>query len=902
MSILKYKTRGGSSPNKKQKIYYSAHEKDFKIYFNEITKEILSKYDVTIWYRDIENEINIYNEQEYLSDLSQMNLLIIPVTSRLLTTPNYALDKEYKYAIEKHIPVLPIMVEEGLVDLFNEKFGEIQFLDKTSKDITVISYEEKLRKYLDSIIIGDEITKKIKDAFDSYIFLSYRKKDRIYAQELMKLIHSNEKFRNVAIWYDEFLTPGENFNNEIKEALNKSDLFTLVVTPNLVNEINYVMTTEYPEAKKAGKKIIPAELVKTDKKELTSKYPEIPEVIDGRDINVVSENIIKNLKDDVSFKKETDSEHLYLIGLAYLVGVDVEINYELSEKLLIAAANDNQVEAIEKLILMYHNGEAVKRNYIEEIKWIEKLIEVRKNKYEETGLEEDAIKFFWENIYLGNAYYNIHKFDKAKEIYLEALRISVKQTEKYNTISSKRNITICYEKLGLNELELGNLEKAREYCLKNLEITGQIKEKSNTLESRRDLAASNNNLGHIELDLGNLEKAKEYCFKSLEILKQIDKEVNTLKSRRDLAGSYLNLGNIEQELGNLDKSKEYSLNSLEIFKQIDGEINTFESRRNLALNYNNLGSLELDLNNLDKARECLIKALEIRKQISEETGTINSRADLSISYYCLSIAEEKSGNLNESQKYSLNSLEITKQIYEETNTLKSKIKLSEAYNDLGVVEAKIGNLNNAKNYFQKSLELDKSLLEKTNSLEYKIKILKNYDNLALVETKQNNLIQARYYYLKSLEIIQQISEETGTIGSEMDLSKSYNNLGFVENKLGNLNNAKEYYLKSLALNELINEEINTPELRRNLSINYDRLGDIEQKLDNLNNAKVYYLKLSENINSLYKETNSKEDRDYLIFAYWSLFKTTKGIKYFFKKCGYILKIITILIKYLFRKK
>jgi hypothetical protein len=232
MSLLKYKTNNNTQPNKKQKIYYTAHEKDFNIYFNEISQEILSDYDVAIWYRDIEKEIKKDNEEEHLSDLSQMNLFVIPVTTRLLTTPNYAVE-EYRYALEKHIPVLPIVVESGLTDLFNEKFGEIQYLDKTSKDITSISYEKKFKKYLDGIIIGDELTKKIQNEFDSYIFLSYRKKDRIYAQELMKIIHSNEKFRDIAIWYDEFLTPGENFNNEIMDALNKSDLFTLVVTPNL---------------------------------------------------------------------------------------------------------------------------------------------------------------------------------------------------------------------------------------------------------------------------------------------------------------------------------------------------------------------------------------------------------------------------------------------------------------------------------------------------------------------------------------------------------------------------------------------------------------------------------------------------------------------------------------------
>ena len=52
------------------------------------------------------------------------------------------------------------------------------------------------------------------------------------------------KLQNCAIWYDEFLIPGENFNEAIEVALKKSGLFALAVTPNLVNEENYVMSTE----------------------------------------------------------------------------------------------------------------------------------------------------------------------------------------------------------------------------------------------------------------------------------------------------------------------------------------------------------------------------------------------------------------------------------------------------------------------------------------------------------------------------------------------------------------------------------------------------------------------------------------------------------------------------------
>jgi hypothetical protein len=176
-------------------------------------------------------------------------------------------------------------------------------------------------------LVGDELAEKIRAAFDACVFLSYRKKDRKYAQELMRLIHKNDFCRDIAIWYDEFLTPGEDFNNSIEEALGKSELFVLAVTPNLVNEINYVMTEEYPKAKELGKVILPAELVATDKKELSKKYENIPTPVDAHNDNALTEALLEAVK-KIAIKENDDSpEHNFFIGLAYLSGVDVEVDH-----------------------------------------------------------------------------------------------------------------------------------------------------------------------------------------------------------------------------------------------------------------------------------------------------------------------------------------------------------------------------------------------------------------------------------------------------------------------------------------------------------------------------------------------------------------------------------------------
>ncbi len=155
-----------------------------------------------------------------------MQLFVMPVTTKLITSPNRAMEGEFP----------------------SRRFGDLQYLDPNDNDDSRQGFDDVLESYIRATLISNKLAEKVRAAFDAYVFLSYRKKDRRKAQELMRLIHKDPVCRDIAIWYDEFLVPGEDFNRAIEQMLDKSDPFALAVTPNLVNEVNYVMTTEYPTA------------------------------------------------------------------------------------------------------------------------------------------------------------------------------------------------------------------------------------------------------------------------------------------------------------------------------------------------------------------------------------------------------------------------------------------------------------------------------------------------------------------------------------------------------------------------------------------------------------------------------------------------------------------------------
>lgn len=438
MAEFKYYTRGNSSPQGKQRIYFTAYPDDYDRYFDIIRKDILNRQDVAIFYLDggtTSDEV-----EDYELRLGEMQLFVVPVTTKLLTKTNRAMEVDVPFAFEHHIPVLPLMQESGLDDIFNKKFGDLQYLDKHNTDPTAIPYEKKLTKYLESVIVGDELAKKVRAAFDAYIFLSYRKKDRKYAQELMKLIHSNPICRDIAIWYDEFLTPGENFNESIRAALEKSELFALAVTPNLINEINYILTTEYPLACEMGKKILPAEMEATDRNKLGELYADLPELIANGDSSALAARLSDLLEAVAVRENDTDPQHNFFIGLAYLGGIDVEVNHERAVELITAAAEADYIPAIEKLVSMYQEGIGVKHNKEEAIRWSKQRVRVMESIARKTRRISDYRKLIDAYNIHGYVFLYYKMYSEAKENYYNGFKIAKAIADKNNTITARDDL------------------------------------------------------------------------------------------------------------------------------------------------------------------------------------------------------------------------------------------------------------------------------------------------------------------------------------------------------------------------------------------------------------------------------------------------------------------------------
>ena len=168
MAKLLYATNKNSSLKGKPRVYFTSHPDDLALYFDRIAADILKIQDCAIYYAADPHKVSDAETKE--NDLSGMNLFVVPVTFRLLCDANDKVKDELLWAKEKNLPILPLMMESGLDALYARSalFGERQYLSPSGEDATALSYEGKLKKYLDVAGLEYKVNPRIVRGLDYY--------------------------------------------------------------------------------------------------------------------------------------------------------------------------------------------------------------------------------------------------------------------------------------------------------------------------------------------------------------------------------------------------------------------------------------------------------------------------------------------------------------------------------------------------------------------------------------------------------------------------------------------------------------------------------------------------------------------------------------------------------------
>lgn len=458
--------------------------------------------------------------EEWLSLLSDMQLFVVLVSKKFLKEKSRARDEEIPLAQKLHVPILPILVESVSLEDYNKVFPDIQYLDPKDKSDAALPYRQKLERALGEVLQNSSTRAKIRDSFDLSFFLSYRKKDRRWAQALLEKIHSKEQFQSVAIWYDEFLRPGEDFNHSIEEAMDSSSLFLMSVTPNMLEPTNYVLDVEFPAAVEKDMQIIAVETQTTSSSEFSDKFKKAPPLISIKDEEKLFSALVKITND--STQKEYTAERTYYLGLAYLNGIAVEVNRPLGVKLIKESADKNCSLAIQKLINMYRCGDGVERNYREVISLQEKLIKIL---FEEFKARHDAESF--DNylnalLRLAEEYKNLGDYDSAKEVLIKT-KTEADRLRDANHLSSTGHLymRIATERWASVERLAGNLDEAIMILKSNLPYFRFELEESGSDNDKQALAVLLQELANLYAEKGNMKKSQKYADEAMALNEEL---------------------------------------------------------------------------------------------------------------------------------------------------------------------------------------------------------------------------------------------------------------------------------------------------------------------------------------------------------------------------------------------
>ena len=675
-------TRGNGDARGKPRVYLTCHPEDAATALPAVSGDLLRHANCAVWH-DAEMDAP-YDRQELCAALDEMQLVVLAVTSKFLYEPCRAKDVELKYALERHIPVLPILLESGLSREFNRVTDtKIQVVNRRVSDPTATPYDDVLDAYLKSVLVGDELAERVRDAFDAYVFLSYRKKDRRHAQRLMHLIHENRQFRDIAIWYDEFLVPGEKYNDAIEDAFRKSSLFALAVTPNLLEPANYVMRVEYPLARERRKKdedleIVPVELYETDKGDerterlkMETVYRDIPPIQDEHQPVEMNAALLEALERISRKENDGSARHRFFIGLAYLCGIDVEINPARALELIRSAAEDKDpcFDATEKLVDMYLTGDGVARDEQAAITWQRRLCEQYRRAYAEHGDPDEhrgyGTKYFRALTALSDMLRDAGDGDGALAAAEEALEFGGTLGGEVGAREVDRDTALICNRLGGLCRERGDIARAEAYYRRAMEIYRRLARDIGTARARRDVSVSLERLGDIERKKKDVDRAEALYAQARDIRAALAEGQGGANARRDLSAILTKLGNVRKDRRDYDGAAENYASALDIDRVLAEEQRDWQARDDYAVSLVKLGDVRRKQGRHPEAVDCLSKAVKLFGENAAATGSLQYRKNLAAGLEKLSRAEDGFGRRDRAEQCFDRALELRRRLADE---------------------------------------------------------------------------------------------------------------------------------------------------------------------------------------------------------------------------------------------
>lgn len=853
MSQLQYKTPNMCEPKGLPRVYFCAHPDNYEL-LEEIAELLLEQKPCSVWYTGAAEK----NGEQHNICLSQMQLLVMPVTFRLLTTESFAFRHEYSYAVEHNIPILPLMLEEGLEEIFRDKCGNIPFVPYHRDGVKAGEFKENVKQFLDTVVIGDELAERIRQEFSTYIFLGYGKNDWQDAHKVMGMIQENVAGRDVGIRCDELFTTEDKIAFDMGTAMGKSKLFALSVTPDLLENKNVVATEGYRMAVQDKLPVLAMEMSPVSSFKFKWKYKKVTSYAKSPEEFATA---LRNQLEGAGIQgKQPSAEHGYLMGLAYLGGVDMVVDHRKAAELITRGAEADYPEAMERLAVMYGYGMGVKRDMEAAMRWLEKYC---------TAAQNNPYKVFGALQQWAKLYKLAGKQREAKERYvaaIEYLESCTAMEEKEKTLLFIAIYKQLAEVAGIS----GDPQEVEEYRHKVVVYLEQSCRERNTIEKKRALAFAFEDLGDAYAENKHFEDAKEYYHKAMEIYTPQVQETRDDMWRHRIATIHGKLGDLAGEQNQKAEAKQYyeetrkQLWNLRVrhYETLQVYFDYAFCKMKLADAYAEAGETE------PAYRHCLDACGEFRR-LYEKLGSIPAR------YYQI-ICESKAGDIDvqkghfAAQRHRMDAVKWMLQLFSEYEFLWMQHGLLEELIKFGEYWIKRGLEGESRIYAKDILQIFGEFLAQEEKLridtaEQEHLLLDCYEKLWRVARLTKDEKAMELFGKKAADYKEKVFGQSSGVEEKMVQGKDFEALGDSEAKQECYEEAENYYRKALAIWEEVATERLSDALDAHVRI-YIKLGDLENWEDR-RKANKYYWDAFSAANRWVKEYDTKEAKRSLATCY-----------------------------------
>lgn len=641
-------TRDNSPYQGKPKVYISYYEADRKIVAESIAAMFLKHRNCAVYYADeVDSVLSI---DEKVEIFKEMRVVVFPVFAEKLFSIAKA-GSDFELCRQEHILVLPMLMDNtenaAFYEKYQEVFGDYQLLMPNIVDSSKISFDEILEERLRRIfsldcdpesyhvyrregLFPDKLKSIILSAFRGSVFLSYRKSDRKLARKLINSIRSEPDLIDVMIWFDEYLVPGENYNDELQQRISECDVFLILGTEAAVQEDNYILKHEYPEARNAEKLMILICVDKSVEIQCRQCFSYAQTVIETGQLSSVGRVLVEILREKKGKMDAEPYEKSYLLGKAYLEGVLTETNRAEGVRLLEQAADGGHVPAMRLLAHLYHEGIGVATNPEKEFAWLTKAANTVKDGMESVQHDfkelHDLIDLNWQQ---GDIRLRQVDYEGAFKCYSRMLEVA-RIIRKFDSddLSFSTYETMALNKLANVRTYQGRLCEAREYLEEALKIRENIDHQALRLGGDIDYAETLMMLGNIERGEKNYFAALHYYHKSLDAAKEHDKYVFSSRAYDLMCDVSESIGIIAVEQGEFQKAEAAFAEELKLGKSFEKEFGEEKAIMFEMAALRRLGDVACAVGDLLRGAEYYCQSVEYARKFNQNQKTYSSLGEL----------------------------------------------------------------------------------------------------------------------------------------------------------------------------------------------------------------------------------------------------------------------------------